>query len=282
MHFMILLRETKNILMKMLFSNFNIIFYFTCSNIFNVKKQLMKKISTFLRPVIAACVTVVLFSCNSGGDEKNDKKGMDSTTAAKPDTKPAAGPIKLMMIQHKVNDFKKWKAAYLAHDSMRNVYGISKFRIARMLDDSNMVIVMDIINDVQKAKEFAASPGLKTAMQNAGVSGQPSISYIEMARGDTSMIPQRERMMVAHKVKDFNVWIKAFDSEGTTTRASFGLIDKAIGRGTDDPNMEYVIFGISDMAKAKARGQSPELKKLMQDAGVMPETVKQLAYRLVD
>jgi hypothetical protein len=42
-----------------------------------------------------------------------------------------------------------------------------------------------------------------------------------------------------------------------------------------DPNTVYLTFEVSDMAKAKARMASPELKKIMADAGVdSPPTIR--------
>ena len=74
--------------------------------------------------------------------------------------------------------------------------------------------------------------------------------------------------------------LKVFDSEGKETRAGYGLIDRGIARGNDDPNKVYVLFAVSDIAKAKARSASPELKKLMTDAGADgPPTIN--FYKLV-
>ena len=52
------------------------------------------------------------------------------------------------------------------------------------------------------------------------------------------------------------------------TRKSNGMIDRALARGTADPNMVYVLLAISDWNKANARFQSDDFKKLMQEAGV--------------
>jgi hypothetical protein len=99
-------------------------------------------------------------------------------------------------------------------------------------------------------------------------------------RDDNSPIEQKERLIVAHHVKDFDAWLKAFDGEGKEARASYGLLDRGLARGVDDPNMVYVLFAVTDIAKAKARSSSPELKKLMTDAGVDgPPTVS--FYKLV-
>lgn len=189
--------------------------------------------------------------------------------------KPAEEPVviptslfKSMVIKHPVKDFAKMKAVFMTKDSMMSANGFHPIGVARGLQDSNMVVVIGKIDDVAKAKAFATSPELKTAMDSATVSGPATIDYVDVVRNDDSDIPQMERMMVKHHVKDFGAWLKVYDKEGKDTRASFGMIDRALGRGVDDSNMVYVVFAVTDMAKATARGQSEELKKLMEEAGV--------------
>ena len=105
-------------------------------------------------------------------------------------------------------------------------------------------------------------------MQKGGVVGAPLIKYITVIRNDTTSIETKDRLMISHHVKDFDAWLKVFDSEGKESRATSGLIDRGSARGVDDPNTVYVLFAVTDLAKAKARSASPELKKLMTDAGV--------------
>ena len=189
--------------------------------------------------------------------------------------KPAETPVviptslfKSMVVRHPVKDYAKFKAVFMSKDSMHMAYGIHPIGVARGLQDSNMVMVIAKVDDVAKAKAFGASPELKTAMDSAGVTAAPTIDFVDVVRNDDSDIPQMERMMVKHHVKDFGAWLKVYDKEGKDTRASFGMIDRALCRGVDDSNMVYVVFAITDMAKATARGQSEELKKLMEEAGV--------------
>ena len=71
----------------------------------------------------------------------------------------------------------------------------------------------------------------------------------------------------------------------TDEHHSFGrpgaLTANDIARDADDPNMVYIVFAITDMEKAKARMESPELKKLMTDAGVDSEP-KFVKYTLMN
>jgi hypothetical protein len=221
----------------------------------------MKQISL----ILTAGVIIFLSSCSGGA--KEEKKAEDTTAAAAP-AKPVFEPFKVVMITHPVKDFDKWKAGYLSHDSVRKAYGISQFVMGRGLEDSNMVIVIDKMSDVQKAKQFTALPDLKEAMQKAGVTGPPTFDYVDVIRNDDTKIEQNDRIMVVHKVKDFDAWLKVYDNEGVSTRAANGLVDRGLARGIDDPNMVYIVFAVTDMAKAKARVSSEELKKIMTDAGV--------------
>ena len=74
--------------------------------------------------------------------------------------------------------------------------------------------------------------------------------------------------MVHHTVKDFDAWLKVFDSEGMEKRKSFGLTDRGLGRGIDDPNTVYVFFAVSDWKKVNDRLSSEELTNMMKEAGI--------------
>ncbi len=213
----------------------------------------MKQILQFLSMGVLLC----LISCAQGakGDQKAEEMNL-------------AKPYNAMMVRHSVADYAAFKTAYMAHDSMRKASGVTSLALGRGMDDQNKVIVLTEISDVQKAKDFAASPGLKEAMEKAGVTGPPTIDFMNVIRDDTTSIPQNDRVMVSHHVKDFDAWLKVYDAEGKATRAANGMIDRGLARGIDDPNMVYMLFAISDMAKAKARFESEDLKKIMTDAGV--------------
>ena len=236
----------------------------------------MKRISA----VFAAGVILFLFSCNNNGNQKDETKAKDTTATTKV-AEPAFTPFKVFMVQVTVKNFNKWNAVHLAHDSLRKAYGISQYVLGRGLSDSNMIIVIEKITDVQKTKEYTELPKLKEAMKKAGIIGPPTFSYVDVVRNDDTPIDYKDRVMVVHRVKDFDAWLKVYDREGKMTRATNGLVDRGLGRSVDDSNMVYVVFAVTDMAKARARVVSEELKKLMTEAGV--EGPPQIHYyRLVN
>jgi hypothetical protein len=50
--------------------------------------------------------------------------------------------------------------------------------VLRTIDDPSEVVLFFEVKDVEKAKEFAASPGLREAMQKAGVVDKPDSYFL--------------------------------------------------------------------------------------------------------
>jgi hypothetical protein len=185
-------------------------------------------------------------------------------------TKPTipASTDKVAIIQHPVADYARWRPFFDADDSARKVFGLTAIGVGKGIDDPNQLIIYLKMEDTARANAFRNRPELKAAMDSGGVTGPPSFDYVNTVRNDTSNTDIKDRILVIHKVKDFDVWLKAFDDEGMETRKTFGLVDRALARGMDDPNMVYILFAVSDWDKANARMSSDELKKIMTDAGV--------------
>lgn len=187
----------------------------------------------------------------------------------------------VVLILHPVKDFDMWKPHYMAHDSVRQAYGMRHMTLGRGVDDPNMVLIALRADNVEKAKEFIMMPELKTVMDSAGVTGPPTFHYMHTVRFDTPTDTLKDRVIIWHRVKDFDTWLKVFDNEGRKTRMEHGLVDRGLARGIDDPNMVYIVFGVTDMEKAKTRSSSEELKGIMAEAGVEgpPEA---FWYKVVD
>jgi hypothetical protein len=83
-----------------------------------------------------------------------------------------------LLIRHKVAAFAKWKPAYDAHGSARANAGLKEERLLREIDDPNEVVLLFSVQDLNKAKQFAASDDLRQRMQQAGVAGKPDIWFL--------------------------------------------------------------------------------------------------------
>jgi hypothetical protein len=178
-------------------------------------------------------------------------------------------PFNALLIRHNVADYNKWKPLFDSDSLNRNAAGLSSMGVTRGIENQNEVEIPFMIADVQKAKAFTTNPKLKDIMQKGGVISEPNIKFIKVLRMTDVLQNHVEYLEISHKVKDFDVWLKAFDTEGPATRANDGLLDGVLARGIDDPNLVLLVFKITDLAKAKAALDKPARQKIMQEAGVI-------------
>ena len=83
----------------------------------------------------------------------------------------------LMIVRHKVKDFRSWKKAFDGHATAQKAAGLTKPRVFRSADDPNDIL-MDY-RDLKMAKTFGASADLKKTMEAAGIVDQPTIYFVE-------------------------------------------------------------------------------------------------------
>jgi len=226
-------------------------------------------------------IVALFFACNNGPAKEEQKTDTTAAVAPAPaEVKPVFTPFKVVIVQHKVKNFGKAETEYFSRDSLRDTYGITHYVIGRDARDTNTIFVVDKIQDVEKAKAFYALPGAKEVMKKAGVMSPPGFTFAEFVTGNDNPVQYLDGMAISHHVKDFGTWMKAFDAEGDSVRRANGLITRGIARNLNDSNTISILFEVSDLAKAKARASSPELKKIMTDAGVdSPPTVRW--YKLI-
>lgn len=226
----------------------------------------MYRFNLFFKSSIIIGLTLIFFSCKNINKKKVEERTIEDSTSIQT---PVKSSLRLIMIQYPVTGFEKWKEGYKASESIRTAYGIEHIAFGYGIDNPKKAIVMDRFSDLQKTKAYASTPILQEAMQKAGVTGVPKVSFIEVIRVEgSSGIEPKERVMITQRVKDVDAWVKAFDEEGKTKRLEFGLSDRAIGQEIDDPNLLYVTFVVTDIKKAKARMKSAEMKKWLKDAGM--------------
>jgi hypothetical protein len=237
----------------------------------------MKHLSIFF----VSALILLSFACKNDAEEKTETKTSESSVRSDTSTEPTFSPYTVMMIQHRVEEFDKWLAVFNDQATARKENGLSLLTLARGADDSNMVYIRLKVDDKQKAMDFPTLTDTKESMKKSGVSGSPVIFYMNVIRDEKPTTDLKERVLVSHHVKNFDVWLEAFDEKGKQVRVANALIDRTIARDLSDTNKVYIVFDVIDHAKARARIFSPEVEKFMKDAGVdLPPTVQ--FYKLVD
>lgn len=81
------------------------------------------------------------------------------------------------MISHTVADFDAWLEGYDAADELRTSAGISGHAANRSLDDPSLAIVYHQAESFDDLRRFLGDPDLKAAMEQAGVTSEPEVSF---------------------------------------------------------------------------------------------------------
>lgn len=80
-----------------------------------------------------------------------------------------------LFVRHTVGDYDVWKKGYDGFDAKRRALGVTDQAVFRSLDDPNDVTVWHDFATRGEADSFMKSAELRTAMQDAGVTGTPQV-----------------------------------------------------------------------------------------------------------
>lgn len=171
-----------------------------------------------------------------------------------------------MFVRHEVADYAKWRKEYDGFRATQRQMGVTAQAVYRSTDDPNDITVVHDFRSEQKAKAFASSDKLKTAMEGSGVKGAPTIWYTVMTSGASGK-PSKVRMFVRHEVTDYAAWRKGYDAFQPTA-VKMGVKAQAVYQATDNPNDVTAYHDFASITTANAFAASAELKTAMQSAGV--------------
>ena len=81
------------------------------------------------------------------------------------------------IIGHTVADFDSWLEGYDAADELQKSSGIIGNAANRLLDDPSVALVYHQAESFDNLRAFLDNPDLRAAMENAGVTSEPDISF---------------------------------------------------------------------------------------------------------
>jgi heme-degrading monooxygenase HmoA len=84
-----------------------------------------------------------------------------------------------LLVQQSVEDKNKWKAVFDEHGADRKAAGSKGGLVFRNANDPNQVTVLLEWDSLEHARAFAGSDELREAMQKAGVTGPPNVSFLD-------------------------------------------------------------------------------------------------------
>jgi hypothetical protein len=84
----------------------------------------------------------------------------------------------MLIVQHRVKDYRKWRRTYDAHAPARKKAGLGSAQVYRGADDPLRVAIVFKVKDIDRAKTFIESDDLRRALKSSGVIGKPAITLI--------------------------------------------------------------------------------------------------------
>jgi hypothetical protein len=82
-----------------------------------------------------------------------------------------------MFVRHTVTNYKAWRKVYDDFASVQKAKGVTAQAVYQAADNPNDITVTHVFATVEAAHAFVNSDELKSAMQNAGVVGAPTIWF---------------------------------------------------------------------------------------------------------
>ena len=108
-----------------------------------------------------------------------------ATLKRMPRLKQEMNDMPVMIVRHKVADFKRWKAVFDEMEEPRRRHGWTGHEVYQDAADANSITIVNHMRDLRKAKEYGGSEVLKSGMEKAGVMGPPEIIFL--AEADTKL-----------------------------------------------------------------------------------------------
>ncbi len=84
-----------------------------------------------------------------------------------------------VIVNHDVNDYRKWRPVFDAHEEARLKSGLTNPRVFRNVERPEELVISLQASNLRLAREFFSSEDLKNAMQTAGVTSLPQITFLE-------------------------------------------------------------------------------------------------------
>ncbi|MDE2861384.1 MAG: hypothetical protein OYI31_05300 [Chloroflexota bacterium] len=85
-----------------------------------------------------------------------------------------------LLIRHKVESYAKWRPAFNEQAADRQAAGQEgEAQVFRSGDDPWEVLVLMEWDELERARQFAASDATREAMQAAGVTDEPTFHFLQ-------------------------------------------------------------------------------------------------------
>jgi hypothetical protein len=184
---------------------------------------------------------------------------------------PDSVVVHCLALDFKVVNFLKWKTAFDENDSLRKSFGFRSNHIFRKALDTNQVLLMMMVTDLDKASAFNTDPEVIAQMSEMGVIGQPAAKILNAVHFEQKIASQN-LILMQYEVEDYKTWVKRFE-ETMLFNSNSGV--KALYRlyVLDNPNMVSMLMEVSSFELAERLIGSPNNISSMKENGAISEPI---------
>lgn len=94
-----------------------------------------------------------------------------------------------IIVRHTVDDYDAWKPYFDDHESTRQEYGLRGYRLFADGEDPNDLTMVFDWDSMENAQAFLEESDLKEVMAEAGVVGEPEVSFVEELESTSAETP---------------------------------------------------------------------------------------------
>ena len=84
-----------------------------------------------------------------------------------------------VLVQSTVESLEQWRPVFDEAEKLRRGHGAQGHRLFRLADSPTSLTILTKFETAEGARAFTQDPGLREAMQRAGVTGAPNIAVLE-------------------------------------------------------------------------------------------------------
>ena len=181
-------------------------------------------------------------------------------------------PPAAMLTSYHIADWDQWKGVFDANEANRVANGFVAHHINRAEHDPNALSIYLAVGDVDAARAYGQSDGLRALMEEAGVVSPPEVLWVRPAAEAAVWDRHLPGVIINHMVADFDDWLVGYKSpEADAMRAAAGVIGHAANQGISNPNLALVYHQAETFDELRGLASSDQLRHVMKDAGVTSE-----------
>ncbi|MEQ9186602.1 MAG: hypothetical protein RLP15_02640 [Cryomorphaceae bacterium] len=227
------------------------------------------------RPIQLVCAAACAALLGACGGSLNEGAEADDMTNV-PFTREVALDTSLVVISQSVNSCD-WGSVMQASKAVRTAHGIELKEVYKGLLDSNLVVSLSDVSDLDKAKDYVSSDQFMHALQQVSEDQTFTALFLDQQLEYTEETKDTLVFYMSFKTLNYKRWEQAFlDDYRDNPSHEFEVIRVFVG--IENPDHVHMLFKVNDPNYVQKMEKNNAFRMKMLAAGVVsyPVTYKLL------